>query len=96
MAENRETSPDAGTRLDLRLTTEQNSLISKAAHATGRSSSSFVLTAALVRAEDVLASRRIFSLPDSAWDAFNELLDRPAQHKPELAKLLTTAAPWDE
>jgi uncharacterized protein (DUF1778 family) len=35
----------------------------------------------------VLADRRVFMLDESAWNEFLDALDRPATHKPRLAKL---------
>lgn len=83
-------------RLAVRLTPEQNSLIRDAAVVTGQSLTDFVMSAALERAEDALADRRIFRLPDFAWAEFNSILDRPAQRVEALAGLLNEPAPWEE
>lgn len=83
-------------RLAMRLTPDQDSLIRDAAAATGQSLTDFVTTAAVARAEDTLADRRVFRLSDAAWSEFAALLDRPAKRIPELAKLLNTPAPWDK
>jgi uncharacterized protein (DUF1778 family) len=40
-------------------------------------------------AEHVLADRRWFMLEDDAWEAFNDLHERPAVFKPRLAELLS-------
>ena len=83
-------------RLAVRLTPEQDALIRDAAVASGQSLTDFVTTAAVTRAEDTLADRRVFRLDDAAWAEFTAILDRPAQRIPELASLLTEQAPWDE
>ena len=93
-------TPDAARRKDarlaMRLTPDQDALIRDAAAATGQSLTEFVITAAVTRAEDTLADRRVFRLDDAAWTEFNAILDRPAQRIPELAKLLNEPAPWDK
>jgi len=83
-------------RIAMRLTPNQDALIRDAASATGQSLTEFVTTAAVARAEDTLADRRVFRLDDAAWSEFNAILDRPAQRLPELAKLLAEPAPWDK
>ncbi len=82
-------------RLAVRLTPDRDALIRDAAAASGQSLTDFVTAAAVVRAEDTLADRRIFRLDDAAWAEFAAILDRPAQRVPELAKLLDERAPWD-
>lgn len=79
----------------MRLTPDQDALIRDAAAVTGQSLTEFVTTAAVARAADTLADRRVFRLDDDAWAEFSALLDRPAQRTPELAQLLNEPAPWD-
>ena len=83
-------------RLAMRLTPDQDALIRDAAAVTGQSLTEFVMTAAVARAEDTLADRRVFRLNDAAWTEFNAILDRPAKSIPELVNLLNEPAPWDE
>ena len=83
-------------RLAMRLTPDQDALILDAAAAAGQSLTEFVTTAAVTRAEDTLADRRVFRLADAAWTEFTAILDRPAKRIPELAALLSEPAPWDE
>jgi len=94
------TMPEATRRKDarlaMRLTPDQNALIRDAAAVTGQSLTEFVTAAAVTRAEDTLADRRVFRLGDAAWTEFAALLDRPAKRIPELAKLLNEPAPWDK
>ena len=94
------TTPEAirrkQARLAMRLTPDQDALIRDAAAATGQSLTDFVTMAAITRAEDTLADRRVFRLDDAAWVEFSAILDRPAERVPELAKLLSERAPWDE
>lgn len=83
-------------RLAVRLTPEQDALIRDAAAVSGQSLTDFVTAAAVTRAEDALADRRVFRLDDAAWAEFAAILDRPAQRIPELARLLNERGPWDE
>lgn len=94
------TTPEATrrkqARLAVRLTPDQDALIRDAAAVSGQSLTDFVTAAAVTRAEDTLADRRVFRLDDAAWAEFSAILDRPTQSIPELAKLLNERAPWDE
>jgi uncharacterized protein (DUF1778 family) len=83
-------------RLAMRLTPHQDALIRDAAAVTGQSLTEFVTAAAITRAEDTLADRRVFRLDDAAWTEFSAILDRPARRIPELANLLATPAPWEQ
>lgn len=94
------TTPEATrrkqARLAVRLTPDQDALIRDAAAVSGQSLTDFVTAAAVTRAEDTLADRRVFRLDDVAWAEFSAILDSPAQSIPELVKLLNEPAPWDE
>lgn len=83
-------------RLAMRLTPDQDALIRDAAAVTGQSLTEFVTSAAVTRAEETLADRRVFRLDDAAWVEFTAILDRPAMRIPELANLLNKPAPWDK
>lgn len=77
------------TRLNLRTSAKQDTLIRMAAEATNKTVTAFVLDSASAAAEQVLADRRWFMLDDEAWDAFQDALERPAVVKPRLAELLS-------
>ena len=83
-------------RIAVRLAPDQDALIRDAAAASGQSLTEFVTSAAIERAQDALADRRVFRLDAQAWAEFSALLDRPARPVPELVKLLREAAPWDD
>lgn len=83
-------------RLAMRLTPDQDALIRDAAAVAGQSLTEFVTAAAVTRAQDTLADRRVFRLNAAAWTEFNAILDRPAKRIPELARLLNKPAPWDK
>jgi uncharacterized protein (DUF1778 family) len=75
-------------RLELRLDEADRRLLDEAAAASSMSTSAFVLSHATEAARDVLADRTTFVLPDERWDAFVNLVERPAQAHPDLAAFL--------
>lgn len=78
-------------RLYVRVSSRQREVISEAAETAEKDVSAFVLDAALVRAQTVLADRRFFTLAESEWRHFTAILDRPVMplaSKPRLEKLL--------
>lgn len=83
-------------RLSLRANTWQRTLLKEASQVEGTTVSDFVLRSATRAAEDVLADRRVFALSDDRWEAFIDVLDRPAEELPRLRKLLETPTVLDE
>ncbi len=81
-------------RINLRASTRQEQLLKHAAAATDRTMTDFVLEAAVVEAERVLADRRWFLIDDERWDEFQHLLDRPARDLPKLRALLAKPSPF--
>lgn len=82
-------------RFAVRLTSEQDALIRRAAEIEGSDLTTFTLTATLAHAREVLADRRLFQLGDVAWAEFVATLDRPARHNPGLEKLFAEPSPFD-
>ncbi|MEU6713774.1 DUF1778 domain-containing protein [Nonomuraea sp. NPDC046802] len=77
------------TRLNLRASARQNTLIRLAAQAKNTTVTAFILDSASRAAEQVLADRRWFLLDESAWASFEDSLERPAVIKPRLAELIS-------
>jgi uncharacterized protein (DUF1778 family) len=75
-------------RLQVRIRPRDKRIFEQAAEAEHLSVSAFVLQAAELHAEDVLAERRVISLSPKAAQAFNEALKRPAQVNQRLAEAL--------
>jgi uncharacterized protein (DUF1778 family) len=75
-------------RIHLRVSERDVSTISRAAASVGASVSAFILESAAERAERTLADQRQFVLTGAQWRAFTQALDRPAQRKPRLERLL--------
>lgn len=78
------------SRINLRVSSRQEQMIRRAATATDRSLTDFVLDSAAQHAERVLADRRWFVLSDEQFDEFARLLDAPFQPSDELRQLLMT------
>jgi uncharacterized protein (DUF1778 family) len=83
-----DTRSSRGARLNLRASARQDELIREAANAVDKSVTEFVLEAASLAAEQVLADRRWFVLDDVAWEEFQAALERPVVFKPRLSALL--------
>ena len=72
-------------RLQIRVDPQRKQLIERAADATHQSLSAFLLQAAAVHAEEVLAERPVVNLSPEAAQAFNEALTQPALVNERLA-----------
>ena len=83
-------------RLGFRATLQQEALLRKAAKITGRNITQFVLTSACEAAENALCDQKIFFADDESFQAFEEILERPAQIKPNLRKFMKNRAPWEK
>jgi uncharacterized protein (DUF1778 family) len=82
-------------RWDFRVEPDTDELVRQAAEVQHRSLTAFVIEAALVEAERVVADRTRFVLDPETWDRFNELLDRPVQPKAALKRLLAEPSVFD-
>ncbi len=77
-------------RWDFRVDPETDRLVRQAAEAAERTLTDFVVDAAVVEAERLLADRTQFVLEAEQWDRFVELLDRSPHENPGLEKLFST------
>jgi len=75
-------------RLELRLTSQQKSEIERAAALSGRSVTDFSVPLLVREAAEVIRVERDLHMSKESWDAFNEILDRPARPVSGLAELL--------
>ncbi len=83
-------------RLELRTTPDERDVIDRAAAATGRDLTEFVVSSAVVAAQRVLADRDGFELDADAlaeWEAINA---RPARDLPGLRRLMQRPSPFSE
>lgn len=75
------------TRIDLRIGNSQKEFLIYAASLKKMKLSAFVLNSAIKEAEELLANKTQFALPEAQWKAFSAALDRPARENPKLKKL---------
>lgn len=88
--------PTKSDRLELRLTGEQKAEIEQAAALSGRSVTDFSVGVLVREAEDVIRFERELHLSKKSWDAFNEVLDRPAKSVAGLIDLLKRPSVFSE
>ena len=97
MAQRQTTTEGARKSLvNLRVSARDRDLIDRAAAALGKNRSEFMLDATRQAAEDALLDRVLFRLGSDRHEAFVTLLDGPPSPNKELARLLSTPAPWEE
>ncbi len=89
------TAPRA-TPLNIRIRTDQRSLIEQAALALDKTVSDFVREAALREANNALLDQTVFQLDSAAWDKFNVALNTPPADNPKLKDLLSRQPVWDK
>ncbi|WP_435108784.1 DUF1778 domain-containing protein [Nocardiopsis synnemataformans] len=83
-------------RIHLRVDDQQKALLEAASTVSGDTVSAFVLSAATEAAANVLADRRVFTLDEQEWAAFDAALERPARDIPGLRELLAGPGVLDE
>lgn len=83
-------------RWDFRVAVATDELVRQAAELTDRTLTEFVVGAAAVEAEHVLADRTRFVLPPAEWKRFTAALDRPPRDNPALTRLLRTQSVFAE
>lgn len=76
-------------RWDFRVDSATDQLVRQAAETSERTLTDFVVDAAVLEAERLLADRTAFVLPSESWDRFVELLDRSPRANPGLEKLFS-------
>lgn len=84
------------TTISMRVPAQTRDLIDRAAKATGRTRTGFMLEAARKAAEEALLDQRFFHLDAEQYAAFLKVLDAPPRDLPELRKLLSEPAPWEK
>jgi uncharacterized protein (DUF1778 family) len=84
------------SRLGLRATSEQEILLRKAADVSRKSLTDFILDSACAAAEQTLLDQRLFLVAGHQYQALLDLLERPEQDNPGLARLFARPTPWTE
>jgi len=77
----------AKQRWDFRVEPNADRLVRQAAETTATTLTNFVVDAAVLEAERLLADRTRFVLDGEQWDRFVAVLDRPPDDSPGLDKL---------
>ncbi len=83
-------------RMAVRLTSEQDTVIRRAAELQGASITEFTVAATVSHARDVLANQRVFTLDPATFAEFEATLNRPATHKPYLEKLFARESVFED
>lgn len=81
------------TRLSIRASEPEKTILAQAARARHTNISQFVLQASLDAAHTVLVDQTEFRLPPEQWQAFCERLDEPAKVIPALRDLFSEPEP---
>jgi uncharacterized protein (DUF1778 family) len=79
--------PAINERWDFRVAAETDRLVRQAAETADTTLTDFVVNAAVIAAERILADRSRFELDPQRWRRFLELLDRPPKVSAGLEKL---------
>ncbi|MFK3677352.1 DUF1778 domain-containing protein [Microbacterium sp. NPDC090218] len=82
------TTPLKNARLEFRVTTEQKEAIEEAAAIEGRTVTDFSASALVERAQEVIERDRRLRVDAIRFDAFIEVMDRPARSVEGLRELL--------
>jgi uncharacterized protein (DUF1778 family) len=81
--------------ISLRVPRQRRDLIDRAARATGKTRTEFILDSATRAAEEALLDRRVFHLDAAQYQAFEQALEAPPRSSAELRALLAKPAPWE-
>jgi uncharacterized protein (DUF1778 family) len=82
--------------LNLRIKPELRLLIDRAASASGRNRTDFVLSAARRAAEETLLDRTNFAFDTKTYAEFLARLDAPPRPNARLRRTLQSIAPWEK
>lgn len=83
------------SRLGLRATPAQETVLRRAAEAAHKSLTDFILDSACQAAEQTLLEQRLFMVSGRQYQAFLDLLERPEQGNDGVRDLFSRKAPWD-
>jgi uncharacterized protein (DUF1778 family) len=82
------------SRLSIRASAMEQTILANAARARHMNKSQFVLQASLDAAHAVLADQTAFRLSADQWKAFCQRLDEPARVIPQLSQLFSEPEPF--
>lgn len=81
-------------RLGLRTTDEQVKILRRAAEASHKSLTDFILDSAYQAAEKTLLDQRLFVVSGNQYQALLDMLERPAKNNARLKRLFSKPSPW--
>jgi uncharacterized protein (DUF1778 family) len=84
-----------GTRLSIRASEPEKTILNQAARVRHMNTSQFVLQASLDVANAVLVDQTQFRLPPEQWEEFCRRLDEPARTIPAIVQLFSEPEPYD-
>jgi uncharacterized protein (DUF1778 family) len=82
--------------LNLRIPAAERGLIDRAAQASGKTRTDFILSAARRAAEEELLDRTIFVVSPSAYAKFVAMLDAPPKANERLRRTMQATPPWSK
>ena len=94
MAQLRKKHTKPRSLINLRVSSEDRRLIDRAATATGKNKSEFMLNAARFAAEEALLDKVLFRVDAKTYDGLRAYLDEPPSADAGLRKLMRTTPPW--
>lgn len=83
------------SRFGLRASKEQETVLRRAAEASHKSLTEFILDSACAAAEQTLLDQRLFLASGKQYQELMVLLDAPARSNTGIRKLFSKPAPWD-
>ena len=89
------TTATRSSRLGLRATPQQETVLRRAAEVSNKSMTDFILDSAYQAAEQTLLDQRLFLVTSSQSQALLSLLDRPEQDNAGMKDLFSHRAPWN-
>ncbi|MEI9992695.1 MAG: DUF1778 domain-containing protein [Rhizomicrobium sp.] len=87
--------PKRRETLNIRIRASERGLIDRAAEATGKTRTDFILEAARRAAEEALLERTLFRVSPEAYAEFVKRLDAPPKPNARLRKMLAKRPPWE-
>lgn len=90
------TRTQRSSRLGIRATPEQESILKRAAEIRHKTLTEFVLDSACAAAEQTLLDQRLFMVTGEQYGALIDLLDQPPQENSGIRRLFSKKAPWEE
>ena len=88
----------ATATINLRISSEEKTLIDHAAQSLGKSRSAFILENTLKIAEEIILDRTRFTLNSDQWIQLQTAMDKPPSEEQSqgLRKLFSVQAPWQK